>query len=316
MGNMYKKIYNVIKKYDNIVIARHVGPDPDALGSSIGLKEIIKETFPSKNVYVVGNPSSKFKYLGSLDKLPDNLNKALLIVTDTPDLDRVDGININDYDYKIKIDHHPFVEKFCDLELIDESASSASQLIMELVNNTKLKMNKSAAEKLYMGLISDTDRFLFSYTTPKTFRLVAKLIEDTNIDFTKLYKNLYMRSLKEIKFKGYIQDNMVVTDNGFAYIKINEDILNKYNVDSATAGNMVNDFNFINEVKAWGLFSVDKVQNNIRGSIRSRGPIINEVVSNYNGGGHKFACGVRLKDFEETDKLINELDNICKNYKD
>lgn len=316
MGNMYKKIYNVIKKYDNIVIARHVGPDPDALGSSIGLKEIIKETFPSKNVYVVGNPSSKFKYLGSLDKLPDNLNKALLIVTDTPDLDRVDGININDYDYKIKIDHHPFVEKFCDLELIDESASSASQLIMELVNNTKLKMNKSAAEKLFMGLISDTDRFLFSYTTPKTFRLVAKLIEDTNIDFTKLYKNLYMRSLKEIKFKGYIQDNMVVTDNGFAYIKINEDILNKYNVDSATAGNMVNDFNFINEVKAWGLFSVDKVQNNIRGSIRSRGPIINEVVSNYNGGGHKFACGVRLKDFEETDKLINELDNVCKNYKD
>ena len=316
MGNMYKKIYNVIKKYDNIVIARHVGPDPDALGSSIGLKEIIKETFPSKNVYVVGNPSSKFKYLGSLDKLPDNLNKALLIVTDTPDLDRIDGININDYDYKIKIDHHPFVEKFCDLELIDESASSASQLIMELVNNTKLKMNKSAAEKLYMGLISDTDRFLFSYTTPKTFRLVAKLIEDTNIDFTKLYKNLYMRSLKEIKFKGYIQDNMVVTDNGFAYIKINEDILNKYNVDSATAGNMVNDFNFINEVKAWGLFSVDKVQNNIRGSIRSRGPIINEVVSNYNGGGHKFACGVRLKDFEETDKLINELDNVCKNYKD
>lgn len=316
MGNMYKKIYNVIKKYDNIVIARHVGPDPDALGSSIGLKEIIKETFPSKNVYVVGNPSSKFKYLGSLDKLPDNLNKALLIVTDTPDLDRVDGININDYDYKIKIDHHPFVEKFCDLELIDDRASSASQLIMELVNNTKLKMNKSAAEKLYMGLISDTDRFLFSYTTPKTFRLVAKLIEDTNIDFTKLYKNLYMRSLKEIKFKGYIQDNMVVTDNGFAYIKINEDILNKYNVDSATAGNMVNDFNFINEVKAWGLFSVDKVQNNIRGSIRSRGPIINEVVSNYNGGGHKFACGVRLKDFEETDKLINELDNVCKNYKD
>lgn len=316
MGNMYKKIYNVIKKYDNIVIARHVGPDPDALGSSIGLKEIIKETFPSKNAYVVGNPSSKFKYLGSLDKLPDNLNKALLIVTDTPDLDRVDGININDYDYKIKIDHHPFVEKFCDLELIDDRASSASQLIMELVNNTKLKMNKSAAEKLFMGLISDTDRFLFSYTTPKTFRLVAKLIEDTNIDFTKLYKNLYMRSLKEIKFKGYIQDNMVVTDNGFAYIKINEDILNKYNVDSATAGNMVNDFNFINEVKAWGLFSVDKVQNNIRGSIRSRGPIINEVVSNYNGGGHKFACGVRLKDFEETDKLINELDNVCKNYKD
>ena len=316
MGNMYKKIYNVIKKYDNIVIARHVGPDPDALGSSIGLKEIIKETFPSKNVYVVGNPSSKFKYLGSLDKLPDNLNKALLIVTDTPDLDRVDGININDYDYKIKIDHHPFIEKFCDIELIDDSASSASQLIMELVNNTKLKMNKSAAEKLFMGLISDTDRFLFSYTTPKTFNLVSRLIKETNIDFTNLYKNLYMRPLKEIKFKGYIEDHLTVTENGFGYVKITEEILDQYKVDAATAGNMVNDFNFIKEIKSWGLFSIDKTQNNIRGSIRSRGPVINEIAAKYNGGGHKLACGVRLKNFDEVDKIIEDLDIVCKNYKD
>jgi len=316
MGNMYKKIYNVIKKYDNIVIARHVGPDPDALGSSIGLKEIIKETFPSKNVYVVGNPSSKFKYLGSLDKLPDNLNKALLIITDTPDLDRVDGININDYDYKIKIDHHPFIEKFCDIELIDDSASSASQLIMELVNNTKLKMNKSAAEKLFMGLISDTDRFLFSYTTPKTFNLVSRLIKETNIDFTNLYKNLYMRPLKEIKFKGYIEDHLTVTENGFGYVKITEEILDQYKVDAATAGNMVNDFNFIKEIKSWGLFSIDKTQNNIRGSIRSRGPVINEIAAKYNGGGHKLACGVRLKNFDEVDKIIEDLDIVCKNYKD
>ena len=316
MGNMYKKIYNVIKKYDIIVIARHVGPDPDALGSSIGLKEIIKETFPSKNVYVVGNPSSKFKYLGSLDKLPDNLNKALLIVTDTPDLDRVDGININDYDYKIKIDHHPFIEKFCDIELIDDSASSASQLIMELVNNTKLKMNKSAAEKLFMGLISDTDRFLFSYTTPKTFNLVSRLIKETNIDFTNLYKNLYMRPLKEIKFKGYIEDHLTVTENGFGYVKITEEILDQYKVDAATAGNMVNDFNFIKEIKSWGLFSIDKTQNNIRGSIRSRGPVINEIAAKYNGGGHKLACGVGLKNFDEVDKIIEDLDIVCKNYKD
>lgn len=316
MGNMYKKIYNVIKKYDNIVIARHIGPDPDALGSSIGLKEVIKETFPNKNVYVVGNPSSKFKYMGSLDKLPDNLSNALLIVTDTPDLDRVDGINIKDYKYSIKIDHHPFVEKFCDIEYIDDSASSASQLIMELVFDTKLKMSKSAAEKLFMGLVSDTDRFLFSYTTPKTFNLAAKLIDEYKLEFPRLYRNLYMRSIREVRFRGYIENNMTVTENGLGYILLDENILKEYNVDAATAGNMINEFNNISEVKVWGLFSEDKMQNNIRGSIRSRGPIINETVSNYNGGGHKFACGVRLKDFEEAKKLISELDIVCQNYKD
>lgn len=313
-NNIYKKIYNAIKKYDNIVIARHIGPDPDALGSSIGLKEIIKNTFPNKNVYVIGNPTSKFKYLGSLDKVPDDTSKMLLIVTDTPDIARVDSANSKEYAYSIKIDHHPLVDKFCNIELIDESASSASQLIIELTYETKLKMCKSAAEKLFIGLISDTDRFLFSYTTPKTFYLVSKLIEETKLDFTPLYKKLYMRPLKEIRFHGYLQDNLSVTEHGFAYIKIDEELLEKYGVDAATAGNMVNDFNYIENVEAWAVFSYDKNNNNIRGSIRSRGPIINEVAAKYNGGGHKFASGVRLKDFEETNKLILDLDKVCEEY--
>lgn len=317
MGSkIYRKIYNAIKKYDNIVIARHVGPDPDALGSSIGLKEIIKNTFPNKNVYVVGCPTSRFKYLGELDKLPDDTKNMLLIVTDTPDKERVDSAIVNEFSYSIKIDHHPFIEKFCDLEWIDDTASSASQLIIELAYNTKLKMSKSAAEKLFIGLVADTDRFLFSYTTPKTFDLVARLIEDTNLDFSNLYKNLYMRPIKEIKFHGYLQDNLCLTPNSFAYAKIDEELLNAYGVDAATAGNMVNDFNYIENVEAWAVFSYDKNNNNIRGSIRSRGPVINEVASKYNGGGHKFASGVRLKNFDEVDLLIKDLDEVCKKYKE
>ena len=77
---------------------------------------------------------------------------------------------------------------------------------------------------------------------------------------------------------------------------------------------MVNDFNYIEGIEAWAVFSYDKVNNNIRGSIRSRGPIVNEVASKYNGGGHKFASGVRLKDFDEVDLLIKDLDEVCKNY--
>ena len=109
---------------------------------------------------------------------------------------------------------------------------------------------------------------------------------------------------------------MIVTENGFSYIKLDENILKEYNVDAATAGNMVNDFNYIEEVYAWAIFSYDKSTDLIRGSIRSRGPIINEAASHFGGGGHVFASGVRLKSFEETDLLINELDSICKNYKE
>lgn len=315
MKNVYKNIYKKIKKYNKIVIARHVGPDPDALGSSIGLKEIIKATFPEKDVYVVGTPASKFRYLGALDKFQDSMYEhSLLIVTDTPDKKRVDGVDVDKFREVIKLDHHPFIEKFGDIEIVDEKASSASQIVMELVLKTKLKWSKTAAENLFIGLVADTDRFLFSYTTPKTFELVAQLIKETNIDFSSLYTNLYLRPFKEARFEGYIANNMIVTENGFAYSKLTEEILKKFDVDAATAGNMVNNFNYLEGIYAWAVFSEDANNNNIRGSIRSRGPIINEVASLHNGGGHKFASGVRLKDFEEVDNIVSELDEVCCKY--
>lgn len=315
MNKLYKKIYNKIKKYDRIVIARHVGADPDALGSTLGLKEVIKASFPEKEVYVVGYPASKFKYIGELDKFNEEYyNNSLLIVTDTPDRARIDGVDPRRFEYSIKIDHHPFVEQVCDIEWVDDTASSASQMIMELALETKLVLNLEAAEKLYIGLVADTNRFLFYYTTSKTFSLVSKMLKETGLDFSKLYDDLYMRPLKEIKFKGYIADNLKVTENGFGYLEITQDILDKYEVDAATAGNMVNDFNYIEGVYAWGIFSIDKQNNNVRGSIRSRGPIINEIAGNYNGGGHIFASGVRLKDFNEVENIISDLDKVCKEY--
>ncbi len=313
---IYSRIYKRIKKYDTIVIARHVGADPDALGSSLGLKEIILNTFPKKKVYVVGHPASKFKYLGVLDKFTEDLyHNSLLIVTDTPDKKRIDGVDVSKFECSIKIDHHPFIEKYSDIEWIDDTKTSASEMILELLKNTKLKVNKNAAEKLYIGLIADSNRFLFHYTTPKTFELVSWLIKRTKIDITKLYNLLYLRPIKELKFQGYVESHLEVTEHGVAFIHITNEILHQYGVDPAAAGNMVNNFNYIEEALVWVVFSEDLGNNNIRGSIRSRGPIINEVVATFGGGGHIYASGVRLKNFEEANTLVDALDQVCENYK-
>ena len=315
--NLYKRIYKEIKKYDTIVLARHIGADPDALGSQLGLKEIIKNKFPKKNVYAVGTPASKFKYIGFLDKFEEEMyNNSLLIVLDTPDRKRIDGVEPEKFESSIKIDHHPFVDKTCDIEWIDDSASSASQLVLELVYNTKLELTKEAAEKLYYGIVSDTNRFLYYYTTPKTFNLVSRLIKDTKIDFTKLYETMYLRPLKEVKFQSFISSNMTVTENGLAFMKITDDMLKEYDVDAATSGNLVTNFNYIDEIIVWVIFTEDIANSNIRASIRSRGPIINEVATHFNGGGHIYASGARIKTFEEADELIKELDEVCKKYKE
>ena len=314
--NIYKQIFKVIKKYDTIVIARHIGADPDALGSQFALKEIILKTFPNKKVYAVGNPASRFKFFGNNEKI-DNIDttKGLLIVLDTPDIKRIDGVSLNNFEYVIKIDHHPIIDKYANIELIDEDSCSTSQLILEFIFNNKIEINKEIGEKLYLGIVGDTDRFLHDYTSSKTFSLVTRLLEETNIDFTSLYKVLYQRPISEIRFEGYIYQNLILTENGVAYIKITDRKLKEFGLDSAAAGNMINDLKFVNEIIVWLFLTEDIKSNLIRANIRSVGPYINDVATKFGGGGHKYASGVKLKTWDDSDKLINELDELVKNYK-
>ena len=312
--NIYKQIYKKIKNADTIIIARHIGPDPDALGSSLGLKQIINDNFPDKKVYCIGSPAAKFRFIGELDKLPENIDNTLLIVTDTPDHKRVDGIDPRRIKNSIKIDHHPYVETMCELEWIDDKSSSASQMVLELAFNTNLKLTKEAGEKLYIGLVADTNRFMFSYSNSKTFALVSKLLEKTDIDITKIYNELYLRPYKEIKFQGYMSQNYQITENKVGYLIIHDETLKEFNVDAATPGNMINSFNHINEMLVWVTATEDKDLGSYRISIRSRGPIINEVAANHGGGGHMFASGTRLKTEDEIMKLIKDLNEVSKNY--
>lgn len=317
MFNNIKQIAKKIKEYNEIVIARHIGPDPDALASEIALRDSIKLTYPKKNVYAVGNSVSKFKYFGELDRIDDNkLNKPLLIVLDVPNKSRIDGINYNNYDCVIRIDHHPSVEDIANIELVNEHASSTCELITELIYNSKLKINNDIASNLFLGIVADSDRFLLSYTTPKTFKLVTKLIEDYKLDIGSLYKNLYIRPINEVKFQSYIALNMTITENNFGYIKLNKKIIDEFNVDSSAASNMVNNFNFIKELYCWAFSSYDEKNNIHKINIRSRGPIINDVAQKYNGGGHIFASGARIQNEEDVDNLFKELDQRTKEYKD
>ena len=98
MNNTFKKIYRKIRMYDEIVVVRHIGPDPDAISSQIALRDSIRETFPNKKVYATGSGVHKFKYIGDLDKIDETkLINPLLIVVDLPNIARIDGANYSLY---------------------------------------------------------------------------------------------------------------------------------------------------------------------------------------------------------------------------
>ncbi len=316
INSICKKIYKKIKKYDTIVIARHIGPDPDAVASEISLRDSIKLTFPNKNVKAVGLGVSRFKYFGHLDRLSDDeIDNALLIMLDLPNSNRIDGANSSLFKEIIKIDHHPFEVKYGEVEWIDETASSTCQMIIELILTTKLKINDSIAANLFLGVVSDSERFLLPITTAKTFGLIKELLDRSNLNIQSLYSNLYERPLAEMRFRGYISENLIVNESGFAYLKIDNETITKYGVDLSSPSNLINSFNYIKEIDVWAFVVYDQKNELHKINIRSKEIPINEIATKYNGGGHRLASGCRIKDGSDVDKLLEELDTWCGEYK-
>lgn len=313
--DLFKHIYRLIKSYDNIVIARHIGPDPDAVGSQIALRDSIKLTFPEKNVYAVGAGVSRFKYLGSLDKFDvTTLEDSLLIVLDVPNFIRVDGIEGLKYSKIIKIDHHPKEDIVADADFTSNNYSSTAEMITELLLNTKLQMDTNIAENLFMGIVSDSERFLFKNTSIHTFEIVVRLIKEYHIDFLGLYDKLYEKSFNECKFEAYIIDNMTITENGLGYLVIDNNVIEHLGLDNSVGSVVINRFNFIKELLCWCFVTYDERNEIYKVNIRSRGPVINEVASKYNGGGHNYASGARITKQSDIPKLIADLDKVCSDY--
>jgi phosphoesterase RecJ-like protein len=129
---MFNKIIEAIEKYDRIIIHRHSNPDGDALGSQIGLKHILKENYPEKEIYTVGDPSKRYGFMedSATDTITDDMYKgALAFVLDTSAKALVFDDRYSLADMSIKMDHHIFTEKFCDLELIDTSNAKEMKLM-------------------------------------------------------------------------------------------------------------------------------------------------------------------------------------------
>lgn len=314
---MEEKILKLIQKYNRIIIARHVGGDPDALGSTFALKEIILENYPGKEVYVAGTSISRFKFFGNHDKISDEICKdALLIALDIPDIRRLDGVDFYKFKDVVKIDHHPEIDKFSDNQIIDIDASSACELIARFAYKNNLKIPKHAAENIFMGIVADTNRFLFGANKAETYKTVLRLIRDEHVKPNELYEILYKRPMSEVRLEGFISLNMKITKNGLGYVKITDENLKEFGVDSASVGSIMNDYNFIHGLICWVVFTEDVKNGVIRTSARSRGVKINKLFEQYNGGGHVYACGAKLNSFGEADEIIDKLDELCKEYKE
>lgn len=307
-----KDIIQTIKEYETIIIHRHVRPDPDALGSQAGLKEMIRQSFPSKNVYAVGENDPSLTFLTQMDQIDNGLyENALVIVCDTANIARICDDRHQLGKKLIKIDHHPNVDDYGDVRWVDPTYSSTSEMIYELFLQAKadgFRLNDQAARLIYAGIVGDTGRFLFPSTTKRTFQFAAELVT-FEFDRPALYSGIYNIPDNIARLKGYILQHFKLSLSGMSSVKLTKDLLDEYGISSLETGQLVGTLGDIEGIKAWALFIEE--ENLIRVRLRSKGPVINDIAVKYNGGGHPMAAGASVNTWEEADLVIADLEDVC-----
>ncbi|SDH98972.1 phosphoesterase RecJ domain-containing protein [Planococcus glaciei] len=310
---MNSQIIDTIKQYETIVIHRHVRPDPDAYGSQLGLKYLLQHNFPEKRILAAGEHDYTLDFMDFPDVVVDSdFEGALVIVTDTANTERVDDQRYTSGAKIIKIDHHPNDDAYGDILLVDTNASSASELVYELFtygrDHENWTMPDSAARLLYAGIIGDTGRFLFPSTTQKTFAVAGELIK-FNFDRNELHNGMYEMDRNLLHLQGYIYQNFVMDESGAAYVKITLDVLKEFEVTATETSLLVGSLGNVKGLKAWVIFIEEETE--IRVRLRSKGPIINGLAKEFGGGGHPMASGATAYSWEEADRVIERLIEIC-----
>lgn len=316
-NDLKRQIIDTIEQYDTIIIHRHVRPDPDAYGSQFGLMEIIKKNYPNKEVYATGMHDPSLTFLRIPDEISDEtFNGALIVVTDTANTERIDDQRYLNGAFVIKIDHHPNDDPYGNLLWVNTSASSCSEMIYELFEEGKnyknWTMDEEAARCLYAGIVGDTGRFLFPSATLKTFQAAGELIQ-YNFDRNEMYDGMYEMERKLLNLQGYIYQQFEMDDNGAASIAITDEVLKQFEVTPSETSLLVGSLGNVKGICAWVIFIEEG--DSIRVRLRSKGPIINELAKRYNGGGHPLASGATANCWEEANKVVQELQEICRQYK-
>ena len=314
-----KIILEKIKQYNKIIIFRHKRPDGDAVGSTMGLREILRDSFPEKDIRLINSDYSD--YVAFLGKEDEDVNDefyadALAIVLDTGTAARISNQKYSLCKEVIKIDHHIDIAPYGDVMWVEEERSSTCEMIVKFYSllSDNLKLSTQAATYLFTGMVTDSGRFRYRDVSGETMRLAAILL-DSGVDTDVIYANLYMSPFEELKFKSHMYNRIKLTENGVAYMYVDKAMQAKFGMSFEQASAVVSYMDSIKGSLIWIAF-IESDDGNIRVRLRSRFVTVSELAERYRGGGHACAAGATVLDKKEMKKLLAEADARLKDFKE
>ena len=308
---MFEAVLDCIKNYDTIIIHRHSRPDGDAMGSQIGMKNIILENFPDKPVYMVGDETKFFSFLpdSAMDEIDDSIyDGALAILLDFASPHLASDDRYSKAAKTVRIDHHIYCETFTDVEVVDNSFESCCGMVTAFAVESGLRINEIAGKALYTGMLTDSGRFRYDSTNARTFQLAAALIE-TGFDTNELYRELYADNFDNKLLKAKFTLKIQFTKNNVAYIYTTRDEVREFGVSEfSISRGMVATMADIKGVDIWVNFT--ESEDGVLCELRSSRFNINPIAVKYGGGGHQKASGATVPDRDTAMAMLADLDQL------
>ena len=332
MQEKIKLLKALIFEKKNIVITVHRGPDGDAMGSALGLYNVLVQLGHIVTVITPNDYASFLYWLPGNEKVivfTEEKEKAKQITTDTDliflldfgqigRLDDYGDIVQNSTAKKVMIDHHQEPdEHISDILFSDVTACSTAQIVFEIIKELGYKnlINKDVAECLYTGIMTDTGSFKYSSTTERTHHIIAELI-GKGAENSKIHDLVYDSfSENRVKLLGYClnQKLQIFKENKSAIISLNAEELKQFKFKKGDTEGIVNYALSIEDI-IFAVFIAEK-EGLVKLSLRSKGNFkVNEIAKKYfSGGGHKNAAG-GISDISVND-TIEKLKEIFNEYK-
>ncbi len=304
----FKKLKEIIEKNNSFLLTTHVNPDADAIGSEIAFYKLLKSL--GKKIYIINHSLTPYN-LQFLDdeKVIENYDKQkhseifnsvnVLVGLDFNRSDRIVSMQedfLNSGKTKIIIDHHQDPEDFVDYVFIDTEYCATGHIIYDFIMQTKIvELNYSIAYPIYAAIMTDTGSFRFERTTPEVHKIAAELLE-TGVNPIEVFDKIYDQSkFSKVKLLGKALESLKLYGDKkeISYMFLNQDDFNSLGAIESDTDSFVNLTLSIEKVKIGLLFI--ELKQGFKVSFRSKGNIaVNKLASEFGGGGHTNAAGLRI----------------------
>lgn len=293
-----KKAIDIIKKYNKFLIVSHKYPDGDSIGSQIALALGLLKIGKKAYIYNEDPPTdrySRFKRINLIHTDKKDFDEEVIFALDSAELNRI-GFIKDEIDFTkpiINIDHHISNKNFGDINIVKPYYSSTAEIIYELLNRLT-ELDEEIATYLYIGILTDTGSFRYPNTTSHSLRVASKLV-NYGVVASQISEFIWFTDPPaRIKLLGDVLQNITLHDK-FSIMYVTKNMLKNHGAKEEDTNEFVDYGLTIKNVKATAMIK-EREGGILKVSLRSRNDVsVQELASEYGGGGHKTAAGFTYK---------------------